>query len=173
MTDFFFFFFCNRWIHVFAGVNAVIFVMSLNGYDKVLFEDNSQNCWDETFQLFGDVTSLKEFKLTDFIVFLNKADLFEETIQQVPFSNYYKECPPDEEHNPTYVINYVQAELTQRFSLAADRPIEKTTPNFRDDIETVESLRALHFHNQTQIETVLKVIQFEAVKNQLQKAAII
>ncbi|ETO14476.1 hypothetical protein RFI_22891 [Reticulomyxa filosa] len=153
------------WINVFAGVNAVIYVMSLNGYDKVLFEDNTQNCWDETFQLFGNVTALKEFKQTDFIVFLNKSgqniftnmffflisllNLFTELIQKVPFSAYYKECPTDERHNPTYVIDYVEAELIQRFSQTSDRPKEKMSAmnlKTKEDIIGEEPQRALHVH---------------------------
>jgi len=167
----------RKWIHVFADVNVVIFVMSLNGYDKVVFEDNDKNCWDESFQLFSDVATLKPFKNTDFVVFLNKLDLFTELIKTTPFSVYYKDCPPSEANNPTYVVNYAHSELARRFERSSPetpKDNDSTVPN----VEPTDPVRTLHLQStcatdRVQIETMLKLIQFEAVKNQLRKAAIL
>ncbi|ETO18147.1 hypothetical protein RFI_19141 [Reticulomyxa filosa] len=113
------------------NLNAVLYVMSLNGYDEVLFEDNTRNSWDESFQLFGDLASLKEFQKTSFITFLNKAGvlshffyftylyLFQEKIKEVSFTTYYEKCPTTEVHNPDYAINFCKEELIRRFTVVS------------------------------------------------------
>eukprot|EP01083_Nonionella_stella_P288033 980374_1 len=68
----------RKWLHVFSGIDVVIYVMSLSAYDQVLYEDHNTRCWDETLNLFENTAKNKSFKTTDFIVFLNKNDIFEE-----------------------------------------------------------------------------------------------
>jgi len=158
----------KKWIQVFADIDAVLYVMSLNGYDKLVYEDNSKNCWDESFQIFSDLSALKVFDKTTFIVFLNKADLLEELLKQVPFNVYYKDCPLDKINDYSYVVSYAQEVVTQRFEagsikLFGDKDFQR---------------RALHFHvtcatDRDQMEKVLQVLQVEATKSQLQTAGLL
>ncbi|GIQ92534.1 guanine nucleotide binding protein (G-protein), alpha subunit, partial [Kipferlia bialata] len=44
----------RKWIHCFDAVKAVIFVVSLSGYDEVLEEDETQNRLKEALLLFDE-----------------------------------------------------------------------------------------------------------------------
>ena len=35
----------RKWIHCFAGITSIIFVVALSEYDQVLFEDKNQVCF--------------------------------------------------------------------------------------------------------------------------------
>ena len=77
----------RKWIHCFEGFSAVIFVAALNHYASVLFEDPSKNAMIESIELFYEICNLKWFRRTEFILFLNKDDLFRECIiDDIPLS---------------------------------------------------------------------------------------
>ena len=77
----------KKWIHCFDNVTAVIYVVSLNGFDQVCYEDNTQNRLVESLELFASTRNSKWFKKTPFILFLNKMDLFEEKIKKIDLRN--------------------------------------------------------------------------------------
>ena len=80
----------KKWIHSFENVAAVIYFVSLNHYNATLFEDESKNAMHESIQLFDELVNSKWFKRTDFILILNKRDLFEELLSnQVSLSNCF------------------------------------------------------------------------------------
>eukprot|EP01084_Bolivina_argentea_P127024 224736_1 len=104
----------KKWIQLFEGVTAVIFVAALNHYCAVLFEDEGKNAMLESLQLFEEIANSKWFKKTEMILFLNKDDLFKERIRQgIPLSVFfnsemYKPLKHEyyEEYNgPQYVPN--------------------------------------------------------------------
>lgn len=105
----------RKWLHVFAGVDVVIYVMSLSAYDQVLYEDHNTRCWDETLNLFEKTAANKSFKETDFIVFMNKSDIFDEKILKVPFSTYVTDYPADKVNNGESVKQWIQNEFYHRF----------------------------------------------------------
>jgi len=70
----------RKWIWSFEGVTAVIFVAALSHYATVLYEDESVNAMIESLDLFFEVCNSKWFKKTEFILFLNKQDLFRQCI---------------------------------------------------------------------------------------------
>eukprot|EP01084_Bolivina_argentea_P042776 78855_1 len=51
----------RKWLHVFSGIDVVIYVMSLSAFDQVLFEDHNTRCWDETLNLFKKTAKNKIF----------------------------------------------------------------------------------------------------------------
>jgi len=71
----------KKWIQLFEGVMAVIFVAALNHYCAVLFEDELKNAMLESLMLFEEISNIKWFKKTEMILFLNKNDLFRERIK--------------------------------------------------------------------------------------------
>ncbi|KAF2930249.1 hypothetical protein DAI22_05g119900 [Oryza sativa Japonica Group] len=73
----------RKWIHLFEGVNAVIFCAAISEYDQMLFEDETKNRMMETKELFDWVLKQRCFEKTSFILFLNKFDIFEKKIQKV------------------------------------------------------------------------------------------
>ncbi|PAN51296.1 hypothetical protein PAHAL_9G583900 [Panicum hallii] len=86
----------RKWIHLFEGVNAVIFCAAISEYDQVLFEDETKNRMMETKELFDWVLKQRCFEKTSFMLFLNKFDIFERKIQKVPLSvcEWFKDYQP-------------------------------------------------------------------------------
>ncbi|KAG5891739.1 hypothetical protein JTB14_000342 [Gonioctena quinquepunctata] len=70
----------RKWIYCFDDVRAVLFVISLSGYDMTLLEDPSVNRLEESLNLFGQIVNNPFFREASFVLFLNKFDLFREKI---------------------------------------------------------------------------------------------
>ncbi|CAA3009195.1 guanine nucleotide-binding protein alpha-1 subunit [Olea europaea var. sylvestris] len=86
----------RKWIHLFEGVTAVIFCVAISEYDRTLFEDDNKNRMTETKELFEWVLKQPCFEKTAFMLFLNKFDLFEKKVLQVPLNvcEWYKDYQP-------------------------------------------------------------------------------
>jgi len=76
----------RKWIHCFSNVTAVLFVAALSAYDQTLREDNSQNTMAEALLLFQELAKSNYFPNSSIILFLNKTDLFEKKIQEIPLN---------------------------------------------------------------------------------------
>lgn len=76
----------RKWIHCFDSVTAVLFCASLSEYDQTLREEDGQNRMKESLLLFDEICNSPWFKDTNFILFLNKTDLFREKIQKIDLS---------------------------------------------------------------------------------------
>ncbi|KAM6972235.1 guanine nucleotide binding protein (G protein) alpha v1 isoform 2-T2 [Aplochiton taeniatus] len=70
----------RKWIGCFEDVRAVLFVVSLSGYDMTLVEDPSMNRLQESLKLFSSICNNVFFRNTSMILFMNKIDLFQEKI---------------------------------------------------------------------------------------------
>jgi len=81
----------KKWIHCFDDVKAILFLVSLAGYDQVMFEDSTKNRMHEELELFATVTHNEIFKNTPIFLLLNKKDLFETMIQQKDLSSCFPE----------------------------------------------------------------------------------
>lgn len=86
----------KKWIHCFDTVTAVLFVTSLTCYDQALFEDETVNAMADSLSLFQEIVNSRWFRRTSIILFLNKVDLFEVKVEQVPLSV----CWPDYKYDP-------------------------------------------------------------------------
>jgi hypothetical protein len=75
-----------------------------------LFEDSSENIMNESLKLFEEVVKNPIFKNTPFFLFLNKKDLFEDTIQKAPL----KKCFP-EFNGPEKDMNSALQFIQQKF----------------------------------------------------------
>ncbi|KAK9101529.1 hypothetical protein Scep_024959 [Stephania cephalantha] len=86
----------RKWIHLFEGVTAVIFCAAINEYDQMLFEDENKNRMMETKELFDWVLKQPCFEKTSFMLFLNKFDIFEKKIPNVPLNvcEWFKDYQP-------------------------------------------------------------------------------
>lgn len=81
----------RKWIHCFDDVKALLFVVSLAGYDQVMFEDPTQNRMHEQLALFAQIVNNPQFKNTPVFVFLNKKDLFEQMMRSTPLTKCFPE----------------------------------------------------------------------------------
>jgi len=88
----------RKWMHCFQDVTAVIFCVAMSEYDLKLYEDETTNRMHEALKLFKDICNTKWFAETAIILFLNKKDLFEKKIPQVPLTV----CFPDYKGSSNY-----------------------------------------------------------------------
>jgi len=72
----------RKWIELFEGVTAIIFVAALNHYCTVLFEDERKNAMHESLELFHEIVNAKWFRKTAVVLFLNKNDIFEQRLKE-------------------------------------------------------------------------------------------
>jgi len=70
----------RKWIDIFEGVDAVIFVAALSEYDQTLTEAKGVNRMVESLNLFESVVKNRAFLDTSIMLFLNKKDIFAEKI---------------------------------------------------------------------------------------------
>ena len=66
----------QKWLHCFADVKAVLFVVALSGYDITLAEDGTTNRMEESLNLFQAICVNKFFDSSSIVLFLNKLNLF-------------------------------------------------------------------------------------------------
>jgi len=81
----------KKWIHCFADVTAIIFVVALSEYDLYLEEKSDVLRMTESLKLFGDIINNVWFKDTPIVLLLNKKDLFEEKIKEQDLSICFPE----------------------------------------------------------------------------------
>ncbi|CEF61844.1 Guanine nucleotide binding protein (G-protein), alpha subunit family and G protein alpha subunit, helical insertion domain and P-loop containing nucleoside triphosphate hydrolase domain-containing protein [Strongyloides ratti] len=79
----------RKWIHSFEGVAAILFVVSLAGFDQTLEEDPSINRLDDSIELFYTILSNEFLLKSNIILFMNKKDIFENKLSKVKFSDFY------------------------------------------------------------------------------------
>ncbi|WBW73732.1 G-protein alpha subunit [Schizosaccharomyces osmophilus] len=92
----------RKWIHCFESVTALLFLVSLAGYDQCLVEDNSGNQMQEALLLWDSICNSSWFAESAMILFLNKLDLFKRKVHISPIQQYfpdYQETPS----TPTFV----------------------------------------------------------------------
>ncbi|XP_073843928.1 G protein alpha subunit f isoform X1 [Musca autumnalis] len=70
----------NKWIQVFEGIQAVLFLISCSDFDQTLREDPKQNRLVEALSLFRGVWQNRFLSSAGFIVFLNKQDILRRKI---------------------------------------------------------------------------------------------
>ena len=72
----------RKWIQVFDGITAVVFLAASSEFNMKIREDNETNRLRESLKLFEDVWSSKYLRDSGFILFLNKQDILKEKIQR-------------------------------------------------------------------------------------------
>lgn len=100
----------KKWVYCFEDVRAVLFVVSLSGYDMTLLEDPSVNRLEESLNLFEQIVNNRWFKEASFVIFLNKLDLFRDKItrssrQMRHFFPDYKGPDKDIDHAALFIQN--------------------------------------------------------------------
>ncbi|KAI5293973.1 hypothetical protein KEM52_004927 [Ascosphaera acerosa] len=85
----------KKWIHCFEGVNCLLFMVALSGYDQCLLEDQTANQMHEAMMLFEALVNGDWFKTKPVILFLNKVDLFKAKLDKSPIHRHFPDfqCP--------------------------------------------------------------------------------
>jgi len=71
----------RKWMHCFDNVSLIIFVVAMDQYDQVMYEDLTKNRMTDSLELFHSVCTNKLFFEKDIVLFLNRRDLFQEKIK--------------------------------------------------------------------------------------------
>ncbi|EEH48519.1 uncharacterized protein PADG_04598 [Paracoccidioides brasiliensis Pb18] len=79
----------KKWIHCFEGVQCLLFMVALSGYDQCLVEDQNANQMHEAMMLFESLVNGEWFKRKPVILFLNKIDLFKDKVSISPVSKFF------------------------------------------------------------------------------------
>ncbi|KAL2008307.1 hypothetical protein VTN00DRAFT_8289 [Thermoascus crustaceus] len=79
----------KKWIHCFEGVQCLLFMVALSGYDQCLVEDQNANQMHEAMMLFESLANGEWFKRKPIILFLNKIDLFKAKLPISPVSKHF------------------------------------------------------------------------------------
>ncbi|GFX16804.1 guanine nucleotide-binding protein G(s) subunit alpha isoforms XLas [Trichonephila clavipes] len=72
----------RKWIQVFDGITAILFLVASSGFDLQLREDPQVNRLQESLTLFQDVWKSRFLKESGFILFLNKQDQLQDKIER-------------------------------------------------------------------------------------------
>ncbi|KAH8826020.1 guanine nucleotide binding protein, alpha subunit [Flagelloscypha sp. PMI_526] len=79
----------RKWIHCFQDVTAILFLVSLSGYDQCLVEDKDANQMQDAMTIWDSICHSQWFKRTSMILFLNKFDLFKKRIAHSPIKDFF------------------------------------------------------------------------------------
>ena len=110
----------RKWLNCFDSVKAIIYVVNLAGYCKVLFEDKAVNRMHESLNLFEATMSNPLFAHTPVFIFLNKKDLFEHLIRHTPIDCCFPEYQgPNDLHS---CIEFISEEYQRRMPPNSSKP---------------------------------------------------
>jgi GTPase SAR1 family protein len=106
----------RKWLYCFDDVTSVIFLAALDEYDMTLEEDPSKNRFEESLELFSEVTDYPFFKPHSWILFLNKSDLLNIKVKNLPLHDYFNDFPEDKNgSNYEDCLNYLQVRYQAKF----------------------------------------------------------
>ncbi|GMJ06981.1 extra-large G-protein 1 [Hibiscus trionum] len=92
-----------KWLEMFEDVDIVLFSVSLTDYDEFSLDSNGvrTNKMLASKQLFESIVTHPTFEKKNFLLILNKADLLEEKIEQVPLTRceWFHDFNPVISHN--------------------------------------------------------------------------
>ena len=72
----------RKWIQVFDGIDAILFIIAASDFDQNLREDNNKNRLHEALSVFKDICGSRFLRKAGMIVFLNKQDIFQQKLEQ-------------------------------------------------------------------------------------------
>jgi hypothetical protein len=125
----------KKWAQFFDDTSGIIFVISLGSYDQVIVEDNLTNrgiyiylfclCFScslifiefrnlvrEAMNLYSTICNCPVFKTLPMIIFLNKADVFEEKFKNVPLKTFFPEYNGEfvKDKHPSYYFCFLKTQ---------------------------------------------------------------
>lgn len=82
----------NKWIQVFEGITAILFMVASSNFDSKIREDYETNTLEESLIVFETVWNSRFLRNSGFILFLNKQDLLQEKVNSgLSIGTYFKE----------------------------------------------------------------------------------
>ncbi|KAK5085589.1 hypothetical protein LTR05_004876 [Lithohypha guttulata] len=143
----------KKWIHCFEGVQCLLFLAALSGYDQSLLEDVNANQMHEALMLFESLINSDWFKDKPIILFLNKIDLFRDKLKKSPIRLHFPDYQGSDTNEVTarqFFANKFRAinknanrEIYIHFTNATDTNLLRTTMQSVQDILIQKQLNRL------------------------------
>jgi len=134
----------RKWIQAFDEVQAVLFVAGISEYNQKVWEDEKTNRLVEAWDLFAEQCNSDYFKETDFVVFLNKSDLFKDKLEHVALKDYFEEYIGDNSFDDA--AKWIEGKFADKNMVPRDKRrifFHKTCATDQDNIKKVfDSVRA-------------------------------
>ncbi|KFM76875.1 Guanine nucleotide-binding protein G(s) subunit alpha isoform, partial [Stegodyphus mimosarum] len=119
----------RKWIQVFDGITAILFLVASSGFDLTIREDNQTNRLQESLSLFLDVWKSRFLKESGFILFLNKQDILREKIEKgARLCDYFPEYLNYSSTDPNISNEYEKARCFIRDLFLAETKKQPTIP---------------------------------------------
>jgi len=99
------------------GIICVIFLAAVDEFDtKFVWDDHEKNKLKESVELFHQLRSFGWLRLTSFILFLNKVDVFREKIQTIDIQDHFPQFQgfPDDYQSGIKFIHSLYTQSTQK-----------------------------------------------------------
>lgn len=125
----------RKWIQVFDGVDAILFIIAASDFDQTLREDERKNRLEEALTVFKDMCGSRFLRNAGMIVFLNKQDLFQRKIEQGRKLEKY--FPEYQNFNETFKSEIDKAKGFLVKKITEMSKIEVTVKNFNPITKTV------------------------------------
>ncbi|XP_076268151.1 G protein alpha subunit f [Rhynchophorus ferrugineus] len=163
----------KRWIQVFDGIQAILFLISASDFDQKLREDPTKNRLQEAFDLLRDIHRSKFVREAGLIIFLNKQDLLEKKIltQHRQLQQYFPDFlnyVPDKKDNWDGSNEYDRARLFMKHKVTniASSPLKVENVGFVPGYNINQELEPrdvyVHFTIATDTNNIKRV--FESVR---------
>lgn len=108
----------KKWMHCFDDVKCILFIVSLAGYNQVLFEDANMNRMEESLNLFEQTAGNDMFRHTPIFLFLNKKDLFEQMLRETPLSECKEFADYKGSTNVMESLKFIEEKFKERMAPA-------------------------------------------------------
>lgn len=79
----------KKWIKAFENVPAILFVVDMDEYDEVFFEESNRNRMMESVVIFDSVVNSRWFMRSSVFLLLNNLDSFRRKLRRAPLANYF------------------------------------------------------------------------------------
>ncbi|KMZ00089.1 uncharacterized protein Dsimw501_GD12450 [Drosophila simulans] len=138
----------NKWIQVFEGIQAVLFLISCSEFDQNLREDPSQNRLQEALKLFRAVWQNRFLASAGLIVFLNKYDIMERKIRAGKhivdyFPEYEDFCKRPQQDNCFGESDWTKMFIKQKLVDITQEPFKRHS---RNQVDLGTSERECYYH---------------------------
>lgn len=138
----------NKWIQVFEGIQAVLFLISCSEFDQNLREDPTQNRLQEALKLFRAVWQNRFLASAGLIVFLNKYDIMERKIRAGKhivdyFPEYEDFCKRPQQDNCFDESDWTKLFIKQKLVDITQEPFKRHS---RNQVDLGTSERECYYH---------------------------
>jgi len=123
----------KKWLNCFENVKGIVFVVSLAGYNQVMFEDSTHNKMQEELTLFQSIANNPLFATVPIFLFLNKKDLFQTMIAESDLVKCFPEYKGGADIQEA--MKFIQAEFEKRMTDKKRLSVRFIAARYKKDIK--------------------------------------